>query len=479
MRLPLRYYLLKLYKSVHILLILLLITIVIAYFGGYRLTYNEIPIELLHYQVIPQLNPWDPSILKYYKKPYPLKCAVFQNNVTVLSNGRIKILDEYRDSLACRCRTFEHYDGVSDFKVSYDEWTDIDPVKGKVVAKDFVEVECHSKGILPTKKYSYHWPQILLYILKRSLMSFLNSSTDHPSVLLFGLDSMSRSNVIRALPKFHRQLQSMGFIDMTGHVKIADNTFQNWAAFLTGKRCSPTREFKGELPDEWYIFFDDWPFIWKNFSDARYATLFAEDRPDIATYNYLEKLNGFKFKPTDHYFRPYWLEIFWNFLKMRSTPFCYDAIPTHKLQLHYLKEFLKQYDGIRSFAFHWSQELSHEYMNQVGIGDDSFAQFFADIQPYISNTIIVVVSDHGHRYDAIRETIIGRLESRLPYFSIYLPENFRKKYPSIVANIQLNSKKLTTPFDIHQTLIDIANVSFTESSCIVYCVFPVYMAIII
>jgi hypothetical protein len=63
----------------------------------------------------------------------------------------------------------------------------------------------------------------------------------HPSVLIFGLDSMSRSNFIRQLPETHAQMQTMGFVDMLGHVKIGDNSYVNWVAILAGKRATMTR----------------------------------------------------------------------------------------------------------------------------------------------------------------------------------------------------------------------------------------------
>lgn len=47
--------------------------------------------------------------------------------------------------------------------------------------------------------------------------------------------------------------------------------------------------------------FDDWPFIWRNFSAAGYATLYAEDYPDYNLFTYLS--NGFRKPPTDAYFR--------------------------------------------------------------------------------------------------------------------------------------------------------------------------------
>uniref|UniRef100_A0A0M3HGC2 Sulfatase domain-containing protein n=1 Tax=Ascaris lumbricoides TaxID=6252 RepID=A0A0M3HGC2_ASCLU len=185
----------------------------------------------------------------------------------------------------------------------------------------------------------------------------------------------------------------MGFVDLHGHVKVGDNTFVNLG------------QFKNELTDEWNIYFDDWPLVWKIFSDEGYVTLFAEDRPDISTFNYFGWLRGFKYPPTDHYFRPYWLATYWNFLFRRSTPGCYNEIPAHNLQLNYLSGFLSKYDGIRSFAFYWTQDLSHDYLNAINVADEDYARFFIDNEKHFNNTIVIVFSDHGHRYDSIRETV--------------------------------------------------------------------------
>lgn len=134
---------------------------------------------------------------------------------------------------------------------------------------------------------------------------------------MIGLDSMSRSNFIRQLPLTYRTLQALDFVDMMNHVKIGDNTYVNWVAILTGKRGVSSRvnyfkipgkrlnfeEFKAEMDESWNIAFDQFDMIWKNFSRNGYATLFAEDRPDIATFNYFGYLYGFRNTPVDHYFR--------------------------------------------------------------------------------------------------------------------------------------------------------------------------------
>ncbi|VDM49346.1 unnamed protein product [Toxocara canis] len=390
---------------------------------------------------IPQVDPWDATILKYYSKPKPLSCKALQNNVTVLRDGVLMVLNEYREQLKCRCRTFQHYTGVSDFDLKYDDWVNVNP-------KEFIEMKLN-----PIQNFS----------------PFEKSSAERPSVLMFGFDGMSRSNFVRVLPKTHTQLQKMGFIDLRGHIKIGDNTFPNLCAILTGKRSSSTRvtplkEFKGELPDEWNIYFDDWPFVWNNFSEQGYVTLLAEDRPDIGTFNYLGWLRGFKYPPTDHYLRPYWVATYWSLLFRRSSPNCYDRLPAHALQLNYMSQFLTKYAGTRSFALHWTQDLSHDYLNAINVADEDYERFFVENSSNFNNTIVIVFSDHGHRYDAIRETVVGRLEARLPFASILLPKEFVKKFPHTFEALRKNSEKMTTPFDFYATLINIALGNFSRTA---------------
>jgi hypothetical protein len=71
------------------------------------------------------------------------------------------------------------------------------------------------------------------------------------------------------------------------------------------------------------------------------------------------------------------------------------------------------------------------------------------------NTFLILFSDHGPRFSDLRSTIKGLLEERNPFYSIYVPNNFRTnemiKYQMLVEN----SNRLVTPFDIHKTLLDI------------------------
>ncbi len=88
------------------------------------------------------------------------------------------------------------------------------------------------------------------------------------------------------------------------------------------------------------------------------------------------------------------------------------------------------------FAFTWLTELGHDWMNQVNVGDEDLTQHLKDLGDYLNETILFVLSDHGHRFDAIRESVIGRLEERLPFFSVAIPKAIRLRYPEIMDNLR-------------------------------------------
>ncbi|XP_063979115.1 uncharacterized protein LOC135163538 [Diachasmimorpha longicaudata] len=65
------------------------------------------------------------------------------------------------------------------------------------------------------------------------------------------------------------------------------------------------------------------------------------------------------------------------------------------------------------------------------------------------------MSDHGHRFAEIRNTLAGKQEERLPFFSFTFPPWFKQVYPTAYANFVYNTRHLSTPFDVHKTLQNI------------------------
>lgn len=56
------------------------------------------------------------------------------------------------------------------------------------------------------------------------------------------------------------------------------------------------------------------------------------------------------------------------------------------------------------------------------------------------------------RFAEIRNTLQGKQEERLPFFSFTFPETFKKHFKEAYDNFKSNIDKLSTPFDVHSTL---------------------------
>uniref|UniRef100_A0A915K925 Uncharacterized protein n=1 Tax=Romanomermis culicivorax TaxID=13658 RepID=A0A915K925_ROMCU len=420
----------------------------------------------------PDLNPWDPSISDYIKNGGDLSCKMLQYDLTFINESNFLILNRTaltlsgfgKSSIDCQYRCFNSQDDVS---ISTSEiWHNFEwetPLSNEC---EFLEVDCSRKISSLLSVYSnIHFRMIAK---PSNTVTMNDQNQERPNVLLFVIDSQSRSNVERYLPKMSKILNDSDYMSvrMDGFVKIGDNSFPNAIAFLTGKR-SCVSGYPDELPC--YMgdkYFDDWPLIWHNFSMAGYRTYYAEDHPDFNLFQYT--YNGFRKKPVDHYFRPYWLKVWQTFLHRRSSHLCYGNTPKHLIQLNYLERFFKAYQKQNHspvFALNWLTELGHDWLGQISLGDEDFEQFFQRMKTMLlKNTIIFTFSDHGHRFDSIRKTLIGRLEERMPYLSISLPKKFRTKFPNLRRNLLLNSKRLISPFDIYATLIDILNLNFESAA---------------
>ncbi|GIY13847.1 uncharacterized protein CEXT_199881 [Caerostris extrusa] len=124
------------------------------------------------------------------------------------------------------------------------------------------------------------------------------------SVLIIGVDAMSRMNMHRQLKKTSRYLlEEMDAIEMFGFNKVGDNTFPNLIPLLTGY---DERELKhvcwNASRDEPL---DKCNFIWKRFAAEGYRTHYSEDFPHMSSFNYVKE--GFHYQPTDYYIRHFML----------------------------------------------------------------------------------------------------------------------------------------------------------------------------
>jgi hypothetical protein len=143
-----------------------------------------------------------------------------------------------------------------------------------------------------------------------------------PNVVIIGLDSTTRLNVQRNMPKMKEILQKLGSVEMLGYTKgysfismfqslnlqmfndstVGSHTFPNFIALMSGyneKEHEKICYFSPNTPQ------DDCPYIWKRFDSSQYLTALSEDFPILAIFNYMK--TGFVDQPVDFYLRPLFL----------------------------------------------------------------------------------------------------------------------------------------------------------------------------
>lgn len=71
---------------------------------------------------------------------------------------------------------------------------------------------------------------------------------------------------------------------------------------------------------------------------------------------------------------------------------------------------------------------------------------------HLNNTLLIVMGDHGLRYGQIRESVQGKLEERLPLYTMIFPPWFKSRYHELDRMLKTNTNRLTSWFDVYATL---------------------------
>lgn len=313
---------------------------------------------------------------------------------------------------------------------------------------DAVLVHCYTDDSRLQKVYSNtHATIIATPQLKRRISKF--SENKPPSVLIIGIDSVSRLNLARVLPITSNYLKRNQWINYEAYNKVGYNTFPNVMAMLTGHSLEALKA----IADMRTSFMDVYDIIWKDYRRIGYVTGYAEDLCDMNTFTYLKK--GFKEKPTDLYFRPYTLATeTLDISYEKGLIYCAGPEPYGERILNIAKDFVETFLDQPSFGFFWMNSFSHDDVNSPMRMDNKIAQFFKHLERkgVTDHTIIIFLSDHGIRYGRIRHTPSGWLEERLPFLRFWIPKSFKKAHEREFQNLQKNSRKLTTPYDLYMTL---------------------------
>lgn len=141
--------------------------------------------------------------------------------------------------------------------------------------------------------------------------------------------------------------------------------------------------------------------------------------------------------------------------------YCIGDTKRHKAVLNILHDFKKIYNNKKfNIGFMHYVENSHDTNNRFDWVDDDLYDLLStgNSEGLFNNTVIFLYSDHGRRFNDKRMPQ-QYLEERLPFFSVYIPEHFKKSYPKKYENFKINTNRLTSPFDIYQTVRDLTCIS--------------------
>ncbi|XP_068217921.1 uncharacterized protein [Palaemon carinicauda] len=430
--------------------------------------------------VIPDFDPNHPSIVQFRERKTEPKELVCSNKdpITEVSGlnlvfhvDRLPLYGSTQETTSCYYQAvlrleqkLERYDINCDNKYYLGKKIPITSSKTHI-NDDAIAVTCDDS--------QYWWPvykDVHYFIQPRRAKEKMNKFKEEIAkkgkrpeklnIIIMGTDSVSRGNLRRHMPKTFDYLKNeLHAIDLQGFNKIGDNTNPNFVAMLVGLTHDDLNELN--KPKRWSEDkFDDYPFIWKNFSENGYVTIYSEDSPNLGTFTY-QKF-GFVQEPTDYYTRPYFIASDEIIGHRGNGPFTvappcqgskWSIKIIHELSLN-MAEFLKE---VPYFGLFWTASLTHDALDSAAIADEPSVDYLKQLYEggYLENSVLLFLSDHGLRFGEFRKTYPGLLEERMPYVMIKLPDWFKDEYPDAYNNMATNTRRLTSTFDLYVTLRDI------------------------
>ncbi|KAJ8705939.1 hypothetical protein PYW07_010716 [Mythimna separata] len=393
---------------------------------------------------IPQLNPFAEEMMQFEKTYPPLTCKGKDWVKCYLSECRVD--DEIlRTTTDIEC-TYQDIIHVSDNKYYLGEHRTVKGNKPYILdASDHVKVRC--RGILYESVYVSKWMGYAIGFRKSvSRLHPPPGREDTLNVLIFGFDSTSKNGFIRNMPKSYKHLKDhVKATILNGYNIVGDGTPAALFPILTGKTELELPEMRKTLNN---ATLDSMPFIFYKLAKDGYRTAYFEDMPNVGTFQY--RFNGFLRQPADHYLRSFYLEV----ASIREQDYCVGDTPQFQLMMNITDQFMRL-DGKR-FGFTFIADITHDG-SMISVADDAMVELLQTLEQrnVFEDTLLIVMGDHGPRFTKIRDSLQGKLEERLPLMSIRLPEKFKRMRPNVQAQLEANAEILTTPHDIHATILDV------------------------
>lgn len=269
-------------------------------------------------------------------------------------------------------------------------------------------------------------------------------------ILYLVLDSFSRRHFYRKLPKTLAFLEKLsrqgkyGVFDFKMHNIVGTKSIDNMSVVLTGMK----RYKRGKA--------DSSNDIWVLLKKLGYMTMVGlEDCSKTFAYTF-----G-KYMDVDHSIQQFFCAAnryskFTTNKKVTSTQRCIGNRMSHDYMLDYLEDFLDMY----RYSSRWAYlhiDAAHEGTGQhAATLDESLLKFLEKAVVREDFPVIFLEADHGMRYGDWKRNEAGAQEWKLPTFWMLIPHKILKDIPNSYSNLIHNTYRLTTKYDMRQTMLSLA-----------------------
>lgn len=336
------------------------------------------------------------------------------------------------------------------------------------VSNEFVKVNCSYENKKIYEQYFVFTPKKeFTYTRNNPFKPELDNKNKY-NIIMLGMGSMSRQNFYRTMPKTLEQLKKWDAIELKGYNTVARDTFENMMPVLVGMN---TTEIQTTCWKDPWSSLDNCPYIWERFKDMGYYTALVEDTSKLGMFNQWKR--GFQGSPTDYYLHPFIHET--ETLNKRENGKMYKKNAKinnvvspcmgdkyyYEFLINYIRRLTRTLNKSKLFGLFWETSLSHDNLNDPVLMDKAYFHLINKMNSsgYLNETILILLSDHGMDSGKILYTKQGQIEQRLPFVFILMPPSFRAQYQLAYHNLKVNKERLTTPFDLHETLVDLIDMS--------------------
>lgn len=401
---------------------------------------------------MPKTDPFAEEIMHFMDEMVPVTCN--EKDWVTCDDNQCSVAKKILDQLPyIEC----HY---SDIIYINDDYYYIDtPIKLKgreifnFTKSDHVKVTCFANNHNPNRFQIPTWSGLKAGF-RPVTVTVPPRREDSLNVLVLTFDSVSHNHFLRSVPLAYKILtEELGAVVLNNYNVVGDGTLAALFPILTGKTELEFPDARRKLNNIFPQHINPEHFLFGQLHQDGYHTAYFEDLPKVGTFT--TRLNGFKCQPADHYLRSFFLEDYKIKLKEKVNFFCVGGTPTFHLLMDLTRNFMLRRG--KRFGLTVISDIAHEEPTLFSSVAKDLSNLLRTFKAsgILENTLLIVMSDHGSRFTALRRTYQGKIEERLPFMSIVLPDKLKRTRPDAETFLKANVDVLTTPFDIHTTILDV------------------------